>query len=818
MVTLRWNAPVDLNQTNGLTYNLQVGTTPGGYDVLSPEADSRGLRRVAKPGIAARPIWKLVLPVGTYYWRVQAVDAALAGGAFSVEASFTVPAQAPRVLTLAATTNANGYPVLNGRANPNSLGTTAWFEYGLTNFEFQTAPQALGSGTQPMAVAATSGAQLSPGTYSYRLVASNSLGTTFGATCTFSLPYFNDRTVDLPAGYIHPIAVADCDNDGALDLVVQGYYGVSIYRNQNGVFTNLLASMTMSQSGAAWGDYDNDGDLDCLLTGRDDNWQRLTKLYRNDGGGQFTSIPIPLIGVYYATAAWADFDNDGRLDLLVSGADSWDRGVIQMCRNEGNDVFTVVPVPFPAVANGPVIACADYDNDGRVDVLLAGSVSGTRVCRLYHNDGDFTFSDSGQSFPGFENGAASWGDYDHDGRLDLLLNGKDDTNYIARVFHNSPGGFQELGLSLPGMLGGSAWMDYDNDGWLDILVRGSTDIYNSVGYVTRLYRNLGGGTFAESAIPLPLASDTSAGLWAADYDHDGDPDLMTQDGHLLRNEGRAVNAPPAAPGGLGATIDQSSATLAWQPGTDLNQAGGLTYNVRVGTTPGGQEIVAPMCVASTGQRLLPALGNAFVRTNFSLNYLKVGTYYWSVQTVDNLFVASAFAPEQSFTVAPHAPAIRFQTVSNIAAESALLNASVNPNARPTAAWFEYGLSTNYGSLTPSQNLGAGVEWAASDGLDHGLAARGAVSLPRGRLEQFWRDLRAGCGVRHAAVQRDGDRLHQWLPSVCGCGFRPRFPPRRRHVRPRFGLCHALAEQRRRGLYQSRGATARGRLCDRCRRL
>jgi len=125
-----------------------------------------------------------------------------------------------------------------------------------------------------------------------------------------------------------------------------------------------------------------------------------------------------------------------------------------------------------------------------VDILLAGFVQGTNICRLYHNDGNFSFSESGQSFPGFQSGSATWGDYDNDGKLDLLLNGIDGTNYMSKVFHNLGNSFQELPLSLPGILGGSSWIDYDNDGRLDILLRGDSDIYDPNGYITRLYRNL----------------------------------------------------------------------------------------------------------------------------------------------------------------------------------------------------------------------------------------------------------------------------------------------------------------------------------------
>lgn len=721
VVTLRWNAPVDPNQSNALTYNLQVGTVPEAYDVLSPESDSDGWRRVAKPGIASRPTWKLVLPVGIYYWKVQAIDSALAGSPFSGEATFAIPEQAPRVLTLSATTNSAGYPILNGSVNPNGPPTTAWFEYGLTNFEFRTEPQVL-TGTKPASITALTGLLEPNLSYGFRLVASNSLGRTVGLVRNFLLPFFTDRTVNLPAGDRYILAAADFDNDGAPDVLLQGYYGVKLYHNDNGVITNATADFArVAQASVACADYDNDGDLDLLLTGLTD-WQRFAKLYRNEGSSRFLEVPLPLIGVYRTSATWADFDNDGKLDLLVNGLDSWDRAVIQMCRNDGNDVFTAIPVPFPAPSDGAFLTCADYDKDGRVDILLAGVAQDTRICRLYHNNGDLSFSDSGHIFPGFENGSASWGDYDGDGWLDLLVNGAGGTNYLTKVFRNLGTRFEELPLNLSGVIGGSAWLDYDNDGKLDILLRGFTDRFEPRSYSTWLLRNLGNSQFADSEVQLPPGRQHSARIWSADFDRDGDSDLLTQEGDLLRNESPISNVVPSAPVALKATVNQSSVTLTWQSGLDPNQSGGHTYNVRVGTSPGGQDVVTPMSSAMTGERLFPSLGNAFTRTNLFLDYLKVGTYFWSVQCIDHVFAASAFAPEQAFTIPPHAPSIRFQTVSNIAAESAVLTARLNPNGASTRVWFEYGLSTNYGVPTSIQDLGSGTDWvdfsASIDSLEH----------------------------------------------------------------------------------------------------
>jgi hypothetical protein len=104
-VTLNWNAAADANQTGGLSYNLRVGTTPGGSQIVSPDSAPNGLRRVARLGnVQANLRWSLTnLPVGTYYWSVQAVDHAYAGSAFAPEQTFfrnATPIATPQLLVL----------------------------------------------------------------------------------------------------------------------------------------------------------------------------------------------------------------------------------------------------------------------------------------------------------------------------------------------------------------------------------------------------------------------------------------------------------------------------------------------------------------------------------------------------------------------------------------------------------------------------------------------------------------------------------------------------------------------------------------------
>ena len=137
----------------------------------------------------------------------------------------------------------------------------------------------------------------------------------------------------------------------------------------------------------AWGDYDNDGDLDILLTGADTLTSRVSKIYRNDGG-IFTDIGASLIDLRNSSAAWGDYDNDGDLDILLTGYTGPQVGVTffsKIYRNDGG-TFTDTGISLTGVANGSV-AWGDYDNDGDLDILLTGSANGQYVSKIYRNDG-----------------------------------------------------------------------------------------------------------------------------------------------------------------------------------------------------------------------------------------------------------------------------------------------------------------------------------------------------------------------------------------------------------------------------------------------
>ena len=169
---------------------------------------------------------------------------------------------------------------------------------------------------------------------------------------------------------------ADYDNDGDPDVLVGGFPG-RLYRNDGGgTFTNVTSSAVATDPGwyAAWGDYDNDGDLDMFTT---------TGLYENNGAGGFRAgTGFPAGG----NGAWVDIDNDGYLELYVG---DWSANARRLYRFDPqtkrfNEV-TLSPITADPIANAN-IAWADYDNNGFMDLAVASGGRGTN--RLYRNNGN----------------------------------------------------------------------------------------------------------------------------------------------------------------------------------------------------------------------------------------------------------------------------------------------------------------------------------------------------------------------------------------------------------------------------------------------
>jgi hypothetical protein len=398
------------------------------------------------------------------------------------------------------------------------------------------------------------------------------------------------------------VAFIDYDNDGWPDIFlvngmdwpghVQKHSTPKLYHNNHdGTFTDVThkagLDIEMFGMGVAVGDYDNDGYDDLFVTA-----YGQSHLFHNNGNGTFTDVTqkAGLSGPkeFSTSAAWVDYDKDGRLDLVVGNYVQWTPETDLYCTLDGKSKSYCTPESYKGTSvrlwhnrgdgtfedatqkaglGEPTsktlgVAVLDYDNDGWPDLLFSND---TQPNKLYRNNGNGTFTEkavvAGVAFS--EDGVARAGmgvdasDYDHSGYPSLLITNF--SNQMLSLYHNEGRGLfvdeaprSEIGRASLLTLGfGCFFFDYDLDGWADVLVaNGHIDadiqrVQANVKYAMppHVFRNDGKGKFQEVTKSLGQAFDSprvGRGAAYADFNNDGRLDLLlsTNGGpvYLFRND------------------------------------------------------------------------------------------------------------------------------------------------------------------------------------------------------------------------------------------------------------------------------------------
>lgn len=384
------------------------------------------------------------------------------------------------------------------------------------------------------------------------------------------------------------VAFIDYDNDGWQDILFansEDWPGtpkrpstLKLYHNNgNGTFTDVTQkaglAISMYGMGIAIGDYDNDGYDDIFISA-----VGQSRLFHNNGNGTFTDITqkagIGGVQEFSTSAAWLDYDRDGKLDLIVANYVRWSTKDDIYCSIDGKRKSYCTPESYKGASirvwhnlgNGKFedataklglldvtsktlgIAVLDYNNDGWPDFVLSND---TQPNKLYVNDKGLRFSEvavtAGIAYS--EEGLARAGmgidaaDYDRSGNPSILISNF--SNQMLSLFHNEGHGLfvdvaptSEIGRDSLLTLGfGCFFFDYDLDGWLDIFVANGhiedqiENIQKRVRYAEppHLFRNLGNGKFTEVTErmgPEFAKPRVARGAAYADIDNDGDLDLV----------------------------------------------------------------------------------------------------------------------------------------------------------------------------------------------------------------------------------------------------------------------------------------------------
>jgi hypothetical protein len=398
-------------------------------------------------------------------------------------------------------------------------------------------------------------------------------------------------------------AFIDYDHDGYPDILIvngEDWPGhakspstLKLYRNNHDEsFTDVTRAAGLAVSmfglGVAIGDFDNDGNDDIFITALGQS-----HLFHNNGNRTFTDV-TKVAGLwgpneFSTSAAWVDYDRDGKLDLVVANYVQWSQATDIYCSLDGTHKSYCTPESYQGTSmrvwhnlgggrfedatqksglNDPTskslgVAILDYNNDGWPDIVVAND---TQPTKLYLNKRNGTFEEkavsAGIAFS--EDGVAragmgvDAGDYDRSGRPSLIITNF--ANQMISLYHNEGNGLfvdeaprSEVGRNTLVTLGfGCFFFDYDNDGWPDIFVADG-HIENEIERVQKrvsyaepphLFRNLGNGRFQEVTRQMgaSFASPKVArGAAYADIDNDGGLDvLVTTNGGrpwLFHNEG-----------------------------------------------------------------------------------------------------------------------------------------------------------------------------------------------------------------------------------------------------------------------------------------
>lgn len=287
------------------------------------------------------------------------------------------------------------------------------------------------------------------------------------------------------AGFSYGGCVGDYNGDGYIDVFVHNGGGSTnqnnfLYINAgNGTFNKITTGAIVNDGGGSWGsataDYDKDGKLDIFVT----NFNQNNFLYKGVGDGTFTKITTGSIvndGGASISCAWGDYDNDTYPDLFVANGNFGAGQNNFLYKNNGDGTFTKITTGVIVTDGGNSVggSWADYDNDGDLDLFVTHYTGENN--RLFRNDGGGNFTkittgaivnDAGSSV------GSTWGDIDNDGDIDLFVANDINENEFLYL-NNGDGTFIKVTtgdiVNSAGRSNGSTFGDYDNDGDLDLYV------------------------------------------------------------------------------------------------------------------------------------------------------------------------------------------------------------------------------------------------------------------------------------------------------------------------------------------------------------
>ncbi|MDY0076095.1 MAG: VCBS repeat-containing protein [Bacteroidales bacterium] len=251
------------------------------------------------------------------------------------------------------------------------------------------------------------------------------------------------------------------------------------------------------------------------------NIQRATDYYKKDASHAFRAIASGLPDFSQGDMDVADFNSDGRMDIVLTGLGTNGQPISGLYIQQSNGTFQLSSQQIPALTNGSV-QFGDFNNDRNIDVLIAGKNAGGRLetIVLVNEEGKLKSHDFG--LPGIVNGEARWADANKNGMLDIFITGRSYNTAISRLYIFRNGKYIAHPQEFKGLHHSAVvWADFNSDGYLDFILAGA----DSDGFpFTRLFRGSKSLNFDERSIAVRPLKNVS--MDAGDFDADGDIDFI----------------------------------------------------------------------------------------------------------------------------------------------------------------------------------------------------------------------------------------------------------------------------------------------------
>jgi len=486
--------------------------------------------------------------------------------------------------------------------------------------------------------------------------------------------------------------VIDFDNDNDHDVFFSGLpinnsmpNGYEVLTNDgSGNFSENIFTETSSKTQFYENiDMDNNGNIDFVFV---DNNSTL-KWKKNNGDGTFSTLPLFAIANEIKDLKVADMNNDGLSDLIVLEENPMINGLmnrmVKIYQQLNNQLF-IAPVNVATAFDIFSIEIGDVDKNQQNDVICRGSNSTIYLNKNYAQLFDNVV---------ISGTIVCFGDFDASGTSDFIVSRQTGENAVLQLYTNNgynlwnPSG-QSLTIAKFVARMGEAG-DFNNDGKLDYLLCGSSTVNGS----TKVIRNNGNGVF-EALGRTDLPENIDDAYWT-DFDHDGDIDLVL-DNYFYRNNALLAGTIPTEPNSLKVKVEGSSATFEWKAGSDTETATkSLTYNLFLGSTPTKDEFLSSYSNLNNGFLKISASGNTSQNLRWKISNLKAGTYYFSVQSVDDSYTASPFATPLVF----HILTTNIEPVENQLIQENIAGNILTVNETPAAESRQWKYGTSSGMYT-----------------------------------------------------------------------------------------------------------------------